>query len=129
MIYKLSGGQKIGLGWCVCYFRQPMSALDERPILDVNAVEWLEEFLKTYENVCCHQSRRYSSTHDKSRDRDGRGQAVTIREIIRNISRTRTAREQRTRYENQQAISTRHRNYSRNLEGQKTKQAKCDAHY
>ncbi|MGH7785082.1 MAG: ABC-F family ATP-binding cassette domain-containing protein, partial [Candidatus Binatia bacterium] len=97
--------------------------------LDVYAVEWLEDFLKTYEGsyvVISHDRYFLDRTANKIVEID-RGRAISYKGnysaflVERELRREQQLRE----YENQQSMIAKTQEFiRRNLEGQKTKQAK-----
>src|SRR5437764_227923 len=97
--------------------------------LDVNAVEWLENFLQTYEKtyvVISHDRYFLDRTTNRVVEMD-RGMAVTYKgNYSQYLTESDLRREQQIReYENQQALINKTQAFIRkNLEGQKTKQAK-----
>lgn len=128
---NLSGGQKNRLGTARLLLSQPDVLLLDEPTnhLDVEAVEWLENFLQTYEKsyvIISHDRYFLDRTAQKIIEIEN-GKAVTYKGnysrflIERELRRERQTRE----FENQQAFIARTEEFiRRNLEGQKTKQAK-----
>ena len=130
-VRTLSGGQMNRLGMVRLLLSNADVLLLDEPTnhLDVDAVEWLEEFLKTYEGayvVISHD--RYFLDRTVSRVIEmERGQAVTYKgnysEYL--VERELRREQQQREYENQQAFINKTQEFiRRNLEGQKTKQAK-----
>jgi ATP-binding cassette, subfamily F, member 3 len=127
----LSGGQKNRLGMVRLLLSSADVLLLDEPTnhLDVNAVEWLEEFLKTYDRtyvVISHDRYFLDRTTNRVIEID-RGQAVTYKgNYSKYLEERELRREQQLReYENQQALINKTEEFiRRNLEGQKTKQAK-----
>jgi len=127
----LSGGQKNRLGMARLLLSSADVLLLDEPTnhLDVDAVEWLEEFLKTYDKsyvVISHDRYFLDRTTTRVIEME-RGQAVTYKGnyseylVERELRREQQIRE----YENQQAFINKTQEFiRRNLEGQKTKQAK-----
>ncbi len=130
-VRTLSGGQKNRLGMVRLLLSNADVMLLDEPTnhLDVNAVEWLEEFLKTYEKtyvVISHDRYFLDRTTNRVVEMD-RGQAVTYKgNYSKYLEERELRREQQLReYENQQALINKTQEFIRkNLEGQKTKQAK-----
>jgi len=130
-VRKLSGGQKNRLGMVRLLLSSADVMLLDEPTnhLDVQAVEWLEEFLKTYEKtyvVISHDRYFLDRTTNRVIEMD-RGQAVTYKgNYSKYLEERELRREQQIReYENQQQLINKTEEFiRRNLEGQKTKQAK-----
>ncbi len=130
-VTKLSGGQKNRLGMVRLLLSSADVMLLDEPTnhLDVDAVEWLEEFLKTCEKtyvVISHDRYFLDCTTTRVIEME-RGQAVTYKgNYSKYLEERELRREQQSReYENQQAqINKTEEFIRRNLEGQKTKQAK-----
>lgn len=128
---KLSGGQKNRLGMVRMLLSGADVLLLDEPTnhLDVNAVEWLEEFLKTYDRsyvVISHDRYFLDRTTNRVIEID-RGQAVTYKGNYSDylVERELRREQQQREYENQQSIINKTEEFiRRNLEGQKTKQAK-----
>lgn len=127
----LSGGQKNRLGMARLLLSGADLLLLDEPTnhLDVNAVEWLEEFLKTSDRayvVISHDRYFLDRTTNRVIELD-RGQAVTYKgNYSQYLVERELRREQQIReFENQQALINKTQEFIRkNLEGQKTKQAK-----
>ncbi len=130
-VRTLSGGQKNRLGMVRMLLSNADVLLLDEPTnhLDVDAVEWLEEFLKTYDKayvVISHDRYFLDRTTNRVIELD-RGQAVTYTgNYSKYLVERELRREQQQReYENQQAMINKTQEFiRRNLEGQKTKQAK-----
>ncbi len=130
-VTKLSGGQKNRLGMVRLLLSSADVMLLDEPTnhLDVDAVEWLEEFLKTYEKtyvVISHDRYFLDRTTTRVIEME-RGQAVTYKgNYSKYLEERELRREQQIReYENQQSLINKTEEFiRRNLEGQKTKQAK-----
>ncbi|MEO6051757.1 MAG: ABC-F family ATP-binding cassette domain-containing protein [Pyrinomonadaceae bacterium] len=130
-VRTLSGGQKNRLGMVRLLLSSADVLLLDEPTnhLDVDAVEWLEEFLKTYEKtyvVISHDRYFLDRTTNRIVEMD-RGVAVTYKgNYSKYLEERELRREQQIReYENQQAQINKTQEFIRkNLEGQKTKQAK-----
>ncbi len=127
----LSGGQKNRLGMARLLLANSDVLLLDEPTnhLDVAAVEWLENFLQTYEKtyvIISHDRYFLDRTSTRIIEIDN-GKAVTYKG---NYSRFLVEREERREiqqreFENQQAyIKNTEAFVRKNLEGQKTKQAK-----
>ena len=127
----LSGGQKNRLGMARLLLSSADVLLLDEPTthLDVGAVEWLEDFLKTYEKpyvIISHDRYFLDRVTDRIIEID-RGLAVTYKgNYSQYLVERELRREQQLReYENQQSLINKTEEFiRRNLEGQKTKQAK-----
>lgn len=130
-VRTLSGGQKNRLGMVRLLLSSADVLLLDEPTnhLDVDAVEWLEEFLKEYDRtyvVISHDRYFLDRTTNRVVEMD-RGQAITYKgNYSQYLTERELRREQQLReYENQQALINKTQEFiRRNLEGQKTKQAK-----
>lgn len=127
----LSGGQKNRLGMARLLLSKSDVLLLDEPTnhLDVNAVEWLEGFLQNYDKayvVISHDRYFLDRTTNRVIELD-RGQAVTYKGNYSQylVERELRREQQQREYENQQALINKTQEFiRRNLEGQKTKQAK-----
>lgn len=127
----LSGGQKNRLGMVRMLLSGADVLLLDEPTnhLDVHAVEWLEEFLKTYDKsyvVISHDRYFLDRTTNRVIEID-RGQAVTYKGNYSDylVERELRREQQQREYDNQQSLINKTEEFiRRNLEGQKTKQAK-----
>lgn len=128
---NLSGGQKNRLGLARLLLSNTDVLLLDEPTnhLDVEAVEWLENFLKTYEKtfvLISHDRYFLDRTCEKIIEIEN-GKAVTYKGNYSQFLVERELRREQMRreYENQQAYIAKTEEFiRRNLEGQKTKQAK-----
>jgi ATP-binding cassette, subfamily F, member 3 len=127
----LSGGQKNRLGMVRLLLSNADVLLLDEPTnhLDVNAVEWLEDFLKDYDKtfvIISHDRYFLDRTTNRIIEIEN-GKAVNYKgnysEFL--IERELRREQQRREFENQQAFIAKTQEFiRRNLEGQKTKQAK-----
>ncbi len=130
-VRKLSGGQMNRLGMVRLLLSGSDVLLLDEPTnhLDVNAVEWLEEFLREYDRsfvVISHDRYFLDRVTNRVIEID-RGQAFAYKgNYSQYLTERELRREQQLReYENQQAFINKTQEFiRRNLEGQKTKQAK-----
>lgn len=128
---NLSGGQKNRLGLARLLLSKPDILLLDEPTnhLDVNAVEWLETFLQNYDKtfVIISHDRYFLDRVCNRIIEIEYGKAISYKG---NYSKFLVEREeqreiQRRAFENQQALISKTEEFiRRNLEGQKTKQAK-----
>jgi ATP-binding cassette, subfamily F, member 3 len=128
---KLSGGQKNRLAMVRLLLSNADVLLLDEPTnhLDVDAVEWLEGFLDDYDGsylIISHDRYFLDRTTNRIIEID-RGEAYTYKgNYSAYLEERELRREQQQReYENQQAFINKTQEFiRRNLEGQKTKQAK-----
>ena len=127
----LSGGQKNRLGMVRLLLSGADVLLLDEPTnhLDVNAVEWLENFLHEFDKayvVISHDRYFLDRTTDRIIEMEN-GRAVSYKGNYSKflIERQLRREQQQREYENQQAMIAKTQDFIRkNLEGQKTKQAK-----
>lgn len=127
----LSGGQQNRLGMVRLLLSDCDVLLLDEPTnhLDVDAVEWLEEFLASYEKsfvIISHDRYFLDRTVNRVIEIEN-GRAVTYKGNYSSFLVEREERReiQRREYENQQAMIAKTEEFiRRNIEGQKTKQAK-----
>ncbi|MBE7516282.1 MAG: ABC-F family ATP-binding cassette domain-containing protein [Chloracidobacterium sp.] len=128
---KLSGGQKNRLGMVRMLLSDADVLLLDEPTnhLDVDAVEWLENFLKDYDKayvVISHDRYFLDRTTTRVIEID-RGKAISYKGNYSSylVERELRREQQQREYENQKALINKTEEFiRRNLEGQKTKQAK-----
>ena len=128
---KLSGGQQNRLGLACLLLAAPDVLLLDEPTnhLDVHAVEWLEEFLQSYESayvIISHD--RYFLDRACRRIielENGKASSYTGNYSDYLIEREERREAQQRAYDNQQQLIAKTQEFiRRNLAGQKTKQAK-----
>jgi ATP-binding cassette subfamily F protein 3 len=127
----LSGGQKNRLGMVRLLLSGADVLLLDEPTnhLDVNAVEWLENYLKDFDRayvVISHDRYFLDRTTSRIIEMEN-GRAVTYKGNYSQfvVERELRREQQQREYENQQAMISKTQEFiRRNLEGQKTKQAK-----
>lgn len=127
----LSGGQKNRLGMARLLLSNADVLLLDEPTnhLDVNAVEWLEQHLQTYDRayvIISHDRYFLDRTAGRIIEIEN-GKAVSYKGNYSKflVERALRREQQQREYENQQALISKTQAFIRkNLEGQKTKQAK-----
>jgi ATP-binding cassette subfamily F protein 3 len=127
----LSGGQKNRLGMARLLLSEADVLLLDEPTnhLDVNAVEWLEEHLQTYDRayvIISHDRYFLDRTCQRIIEIEN-GKAVSYKGNYSKflVERELRREQQQREYDNQQSMIAKTEEFiRRNLEGQKTKQAK-----